>query len=359
MSANGTCNADNIQLIPGSLEGGECIEGSDLALDQTGTKLIGRKHGQITCSGQALVKAYFLVASSSGQLRLMIDEVKLFTDDTPGHKQHEGYRITSLGRSTCDLDGARNVWQNLGFHMPNVSALGSYTAGDYKKETNEDFVVAVAGPIFNPTSAEPIPGLDPGMFNLACTGDALAKASFFGLVRDAQYTKAALRMITANYCGTRLTVRGMPLEWESPPGSDEPRDTEAKWDHDGVALCIDHPRLAVVTVQSGGKNVPLQQLPPDLQARGCRPDPQQPGRCDQKKWIKHLQNQCDLPDLPDSCSQVTDLTRVRFTSFVDQAGKHVVFHDPNERVPSAQLDPSSRASDRAQVSRSPDAGTRP
>lgn len=333
VSANGACNADGIQLIPGSLESRQCGPGFDLTFETdstTGTaKLIGTKPGHPPCKGPALENATFFVRSPWRRLQLTIDKVEQFPDEA--HGQHEGYRITGNRHSTCDLAGARQVLQDLGFRVPAAEEPPeSYIAGGYVHQASEDLVIAMPGPIFHPHTAEPIPGLDLGMFNLACAGDALAKTNFYGLGRNAQFAKAALRMFTANYCGTRLTVRGMQIEWEVSPTAKGERETEAWWDQDGRAICIEHPRLAELPVMSAGARVSLYELPQDLQACGCKTDPKQPGKCDHDKWIKHLQNECDLPMT--TCAKIPNPPPIRFKSFVDPDG-HVIIGDLAEPVP--------------------------
>lgn len=101
-----------------------------------------------------------------------------------------------------------------------------------------------------------------GWFNIACEDNALYDMKFQGydpqpahadLPRtSANERQAALKMITADYCGTgrSFTETGTPLHWindaawsdNGPP----PASTfEAKWDHTG-ALCLDNPRLATL-----------------------------------------------------------------------------------------------------------------
>src|SRR5262245_44675648 len=50
----GGCNRSGVQLLPHSLQGGGCGSGADLALDPTGTKLIGRRRGNVVCTGEEL-----------------------------------------------------------------------------------------------------------------------------------------------------------------------------------------------------------------------------------------------------------------------------------------------------------------
>lgn len=323
---DGACNADGIRLTSGSLEGGKCVAGgSDLVLDETGTKLIGKKHGQTTCSGADLTGASFLVHRAKHDLRLTISEVRQFDDDGPDHAHHEGYRITYNDNQLCDFDASRMVLHDLGFQLKQESQYVPLVPFNYHPGPNDDLVIAVAGPVFDVTTAEPItePGLA-NFFNLACVGDALAKTSFYKLAGAARDTKAALRMITANYCGRRMTVRGMHIEWQSfPPRSLESAMLEAEWDRDGNALCIETPRLMELRTETPEAVLPPQQLTPELQPKGCESNAAPPGKCDKDCWILHLKEECDVHA---RCSKVNS-KRVRFKSFVDTAGHSIILDD--------------------------------
>lgn len=99
-----------------------------------------------------------------------------------------------------------------------------------------------------------------GWFNIVCKGNALYDMKLMGYdPRPAQGTpytttamqrQAALKMITADYCGggESFTETGTPLRWFNQAGwSDNGQGAqatfEAKWGHTG-AVCLDQPRLA-------------------------------------------------------------------------------------------------------------------
>jgi len=277
MSADGAgaCNRDGIRLEPHSLQGPKCTEAdSDLMLDDTRTKLVGKKHGRITCAGDQLDGASFTVRAGRQSLPLTISQVRQFDDDSPYHQHHEGYQIKNGNAQLCDLNAAREALYTLGFKKvpdPEPKPLRPY---GYHLGDNDDLVIAMPGPAFDVNTAEPIEHPDPAhFFNLACVGDALAKASFYKLTGDARDTMAALRMITANYCGKRMTVRGMHIEWESYPPPLKSKVLEAEWDRDGRALCIEKPRLMDLRVNSPSEIFRPQELEPGLQPHGCRPVP--------------------------------------------------------------------------------------
>jgi hypothetical protein len=321
---NGACNADGIQVMPGSLEG--CPEPhSDLVLDDTGTRLIGKKHGRITCEGERLEHATFQVRSPTHGVTLQISRFRQFNDDGPYHLRHEGYQITHDGNQLCDLEKARGALKSLGFNEP-PEHYAPHVPHGYHPGPNDDLVVAMPGPVFNVNTAEPIKHPDPAnFFNLACVGDALAKASFYKLTGDARDTKAALRMITANYCGRRMTVRGMHIEWQSfPPKPLESTELEAEWDQDGKAICIGTPRLMDLRVDPGDGMLAPQELSPELQPKGCESKASPSGKCDKDCWILHLRDECDVPP---RCPK-HDPKHLRFKSFVDVTGHSIILHDP-------------------------------
>jgi hypothetical protein len=260
--------------------------------------------------------------------------VREFDDDGPHPEHHEGYRITHGGAQLCDLVAARGVLTALGFNVPPEPAAPHYVHHvpyGYKPGANDDLVVAMPGPVFNVNTAEPIEHQDPAyFFNLACVGDALAKASFYKLTGDARDTKAALRMITANYCGTRMTVRGMHIEWESfPPKPLGSTELEAEWDQDGNAICIGAPRLMDLRVEPKDTIFPPQQLSPELQPKGCKSAASPPGTCDKDCWTLHLRDECNVPP---RCPK-EDPPQLRFKSFIDVTGHHIILHDSHRRSP--------------------------
>jgi hypothetical protein len=101
-----------------------------------------------------------------------------------------------------------------------------------------------------------------GWFNIACEDNALYEMKFQGYdpqpaqpsmpTTNANERQAALKMITADYCGTgySFTETGTPLHWIndalwSDNGAPQASTFEAKWDRTG-ALCLDNPRLAAL-----------------------------------------------------------------------------------------------------------------
>jgi hypothetical protein len=110
-----------------------------------------------------------------------------------------------------------------------------------------------------------IPGsMQAGWFNIACSRDALARADIYGIEKHLadptslpnydDRRKAALKMLTANYCDVgRYTFEDNEIEWERKTpggtwefpgqhGSKPTGDFESVWDADG-ARCIVNSRL--------------------------------------------------------------------------------------------------------------------
>ncbi|WP_428261800.1 ADYC domain-containing protein [Haliangium sp.] len=101
-----------------------------------------------------------------------------------------------------------------------------------------------------------------GWFNIACEDNALYEMKFQGYDPEpallslphttANERQAALKMITADYCGTgySFTETGTSLHWLndalwSDNGAPPASSFEAKWGPTG-ALCLDNPRLATL-----------------------------------------------------------------------------------------------------------------
>lgn len=308
------CNLDAAQVIPGSLENRRCGENSDLGLSSDQTKLVGWTGGSASCAGKQLEGAQFTVRRGNSIVILKIAEVREHTSEG---KTYEGYRIESEGQPVCSLGVARRVQRALRFGEDNVLNDAPLEPGGYAPDPDDDLAIVVGGPIFSVKTGAPL-NLSPSEFiNLACVGDALAKTVFWDMHHNAQETTMALRMITANYCGQPLTLRGMKIEFEELPDSRVPRKLEAKWGADGKALCIDNPRLIDFKDQ-GNQVVPPQKLPRYLQPSGCVHGEQ--GGCDEAEWLQKLRAQCHTPE---PCSKIS-MDLVRLQSFTDNDGSKVI-----------------------------------
>ncbi len=122
---------------------------------------------------------------------------------------------------------------------------------DWSDDTN---VVFIPGETYDEEAIEGQPN-SLGMVTMACRGHALAKLKFMGAAPNDGYgsdwkdRQAALKMLTADYCGSgnSYTTVGQPLDWRDSldrfvlgffPTYD---DLEARFDQNG-ATCLNTPR---------------------------------------------------------------------------------------------------------------------
>jgi ADYC domain-containing protein len=109
------------------------------------------------------------------------------------------------------------------------------------------------------------PNIQPAWFNIGCAGHTLAKLylthhTSVAATAPSEERQAALKMLTADYCGTgtAYTVAGVPLVWQSGNGMDffaRPVSLEARWGPMG-ALCLDTPRVEVTAYTFAQKVFP-------------------------------------------------------------------------------------------------------
>jgi len=298
MDGSGECNQAHIQLIPQSLTGGGCPSGADLTFDKPTGKLVGKRGGKTVCSGQALAGATFIVRSLSATAMFTIANVRNFQVQGTSY---EGFRIESGGASMCEPAIAARVLHELGFGRGAPKPVGgpAFVPDGFTPGFDDDLVIALGGPVFDQVQQidRAIADTEGRFFNLACVGDALAKLTLNKLTFSTEeLTETALKMITANYCGRPLTVRGIEIE---PIVTDRAATHEASW-HARKAGCIDTPRLMKTKVN--GRPVAPQDLPPDLQPRGCFDEATGRGTCDHNGWITALRRQCGV----DTCANFTD-----------------------------------------------------
>ena len=264
LAADGTCNNDQIQLMPGTLSGGHCGSGASLGFD--GHKLVGT-NGPSDCHDKGLEGASFQIRSGMAGLpgvTLTITKVDDFKEE--GIK-YQGYRIVNgNGNHTlCDYETAAQVLTDLGFPGGSGSSCPPEGSSVGSAEPHADMVVALPGPVYSQTTgAQTDDGS--GFFNLACAGDALAKTAFYQIDETPAITTAALRMITARYGGSDqpFTIRGIPITVQQDLGTDDRAKLvpEALWDDTGKAMCLATPRLLSLP------GAP-QSLPSCLQPTGC------------------------------------------------------------------------------------------
>ncbi|MCA9652173.1 MAG: hypothetical protein KC501_19825 [Myxococcales bacterium] len=142
----------------------------------------------------------------------------------------------------------------LSYHDPKDpdAPLANVCPGRVPDETS---VVLVADELYDEATKTVQPE-QYGWVTMACGGHAVAKLKFLGHDPNDGYgssweqRQAALKMITADYCGTgqSFTQLGQPLMWvdelDNFPASALPYlgQVEARWSEEG-ALCLDEPRL--------------------------------------------------------------------------------------------------------------------
>ncbi|HEY4240458.1 MAG TPA: ADYC domain-containing protein [Kofleriaceae bacterium] len=268
LDSAGTCNVDGIRLVPGSLVGGQCPDGATLAIDADGKALVGTKGGTMVCSGTDLKGAKFQVIASKA-IDLSIADVRTTTKDDGNHT---GYKIQYGNKQVCDYNASVAALVAMGVKITPIAVEGPSPAG-YTPITDDELAIAMPGPIFSVRDGAKTSD-SAAFFNLACSGDALAKSMFYELASTAYQTTAALRMITARYDQIQpFTVRGMTVGFT--PGLSTLNPTtdphvEAIWNADGGAACLATPRLLdLIDSKTNQKLTAFDKLPEGLQPEGC------------------------------------------------------------------------------------------
>jgi hypothetical protein len=272
---SGKCNADRMKLEKKSLEGGHCKGKLDLKLGPDKQTIIG-VDGDKQCGGSDLIGAEFEVGGPTKVAKVKIVDVKPITE---GSNTYEGYKIAlkSDGSLLCGFDASMAFDAAVGSdpnHTP-TACFGSDGSGDDGSD-QDMYAIAMAGPIYSAIDASVLYGSDaPKFFNLACSGDALAKTRFYDLSAPGDETTAAMRMFTARYFanyepftkkGIQINIVGSGSDWGS--GSDLGTDIEAYWDATGHAVCITTPRLIASWVDQHAGMTP-DQLPTCVQPTKC------------------------------------------------------------------------------------------
>lgn len=243
---DGECNDEGVQLVPGSLRGGAAgrCEGATLELERN--TLVGRdRDGVLRCEGDELVGASFEVRSWTRQTaRIRIAGLRdhVQGDDPVNHEIRKAYQLVRdaapAGPALCGAAGAAALRASLG--LTPVTGADPAPPGP-----GRELVIPIESEMYD-VLGQPIAIKRSWQLqrrewlNLACMGSALAERSLHRLLGDnVDRSRAALMMLTANYCGTRqLTVPGVMLGWDF--GAAEL--VEAHWSA-GRATCLSKPRL--------------------------------------------------------------------------------------------------------------------
>jgi len=254
--------------------GGKQNKCKGATLDFEDDKLIGRaRDGDVACSDDELEGASFVVRSWKHEsVRISVEQVSQYKADNNESRtayrlveddaaRHDGAAGGGHGerRSLCTADAARDLRQHLRLE-PLKGLLPDPPEG-------QDLVVPVRSELYNALGVPfeinhkwQRPERD--WLNLACVDGALAERSFYDLYTDSlARSRAALMMLTANYCGDHpFTMRGTRIEWNKP----DPGQREALWGEDGALCLTDKPRLLYKGDSFGpGPHIP-SALPDDL-----------------------------------------------------------------------------------------------
>src|SRR5580704_18410249 len=100
-NGSGACDPEGVQLVPGSLHGGNCGDSADLVVDET--HLIGKIGERTVCQDEGLVGAHFSVESWRGDsFEFKISRIKKDLGFQGFSEKREGYEIDDdYGRPVC------------------------------------------------------------------------------------------------------------------------------------------------------------------------------------------------------------------------------------------------------------------
>lgn len=259
---DGECNpTEGVQMVPDSIVGpnnaGPC-HGATLDLDEN--QLVGRdgKAGKVLCKGKELEGTTFLLRNfDSKEARIKIDKVEDYY--FPGtNERRVAYRMVSTKYATeslCAPVAAKKFRTQLDIELSDWNKYIDDTA-----PVTSLLVVPIRSELYflegKPVEIETDwESHQRDWIHFACVEDVLAKRSFYGLYTDnVERSRAALRMLTANYCGELpVTKRGLKVDWEGV----ENQTLEASWTSQGAA-CVSDARL----LYSDGETQQIPSKPP-------------------------------------------------------------------------------------------------
>lgn len=225
----GECVHEGSQVVKESLDG-PC---QGQTLDIKNGKLVGlTKDGKEGCVEGALKGASFEVGGiKKGTERILIADVNVDWVAPNGTKR-TAYKMEWVEGPNhwglCSKDGDK-LRKKLGLEV--------YKDHEAVPAPTAPLVIPLVGEVYGDEGQV----VHSDVWNhLACVDDALAKRSLYQLEStDKKKNRAALRMLTADYCGsTAWTVRGEWIEW----GNTNGLNVEAQWNDKG-ATCLTAPRL--------------------------------------------------------------------------------------------------------------------
>lgn len=289
------CSPEGIKLVKGSLDGA-C---AGQTLDIKDGKLVGTKSdGSIGCSEATLKDSSFEIGSYKRTERIKIADV-LVDWTAPNGAKRTAYQMEWVDgpnkHGLCAKDGQK-LRKKLGLEE-------MYDSSDLP-DPQAQLVIPLVSEIYD---EEGLVADSKPWNHLACIDDALAKRSLYQLDdADPKKSRAALRMLTADYCGgTAWTVRGEWIEW----AHTNELNVEAQWDDNG-AKCLTAPRLLR---DDNDQEVEPSKKTEHLLKRLCK---KSPSKCknieDWKTEMKTCRNQdgsvarvlqtCDVCSDPTACA---------------------------------------------------------
>ncbi len=196
--------------------------------------------------GAQLVGGYFDIVHSSGR-RYRVNVTAAYS-----------MQIYSGPKQGATIPQYKLEWQDISPGAPiehYKNLCSNPPTGVYREETlyqNGETTLFFEGTRYDAKTKTVLFG-DTNWFNMACAGSALSKLLLTGHTAltggaTAQQQQTALKLITADYCGTgkSFTVQGEPLYWKTANGymafAGVPDTFEARWTSTGP-VCLDYARL--------------------------------------------------------------------------------------------------------------------
>ena len=275
-------------------------KGQDYDLVVRGAQLFGVSAND-SISGQDLVGAFIIIEHSNrDQYAIRIKEVGTLPIPIPplDPSQPTTVETYELDYSRMSYGQPSREWKNICGAIP-FDDLGNHEYG--RMETfgqDPKHSILFEGDRIHLDSMRIENNWAPDWFNIGCSGHTLAKLF---LTRNASVSQGhnglfeerqtSLRVLTGDYCGTGrpFTVAGQKLVWTGGqmPFMATPDAIEAQWNENG-AICLDTPRMAQPTTETGMKMYPrVQELEDAIEAQcGKRPRPcDQPGERDTTSFV--------------------------------------------------------------------------
>jgi hypothetical protein len=235
---DGECSDLGVQLVPGSL-----VEAcKDMTLDLEGDKLVGRGADGSICSD--IKGATFEVRTWNASARIAITDIVDYPVPNGGGETVTAYRMEWTDEAANDNGKRRGLCGKEGENLRTALKLRKMKFRDDLPAVKAELIIPVNSELYDELG-EPIPTGNwqvkkPEWIQFACVDDALAKRKMYHQqTSDVSRNRAALRMWTADYCGSLpVTMRGKWIDWSNSQGL----EVEAQWTEKG-ASCLSAPRI--------------------------------------------------------------------------------------------------------------------